>query len=115
MFVDFGVDDASHQSLMIELAILAQADLAERLTVWSKIGFNAGVSEDPMAVSARFSKGSRPMRAEADGLGNDLFFVNLGASYSLTEAISVGFAYRSEFHEGGASMQSVSLSSTFSF
>ena len=55
------------------------------------------------------------MRAEADGLSNDLWFVGVGANYKINDSISVGLGYRTEFRAGADNQNSVYLSSVFRF
>jgi autotransporter-associated beta strand protein len=105
----------SHDSLLFEMAVLAETDLTEKLSVWSQLGFNAGISENPHIINSVFAKGSRQMTTGADGLTDDLIFIGFGAEYRINESISIGAGYRGEFRPSHHTEHGFSISSSFRF
>ena len=109
------VDRDSHDSLLFEMAVLAETDLTEQLSVWSQLGFNAGISEDAHTINSVFVKGARQMTATADGLTDDLIFIGFGAEYRINESVSVGAGYRGDIRPSHHTEHGFTISSSFRF
>lgn len=105
----------SHDSLLFEMAVLAETDITEQLSIWTQLGFNAGISEDAHTLNSAFAKGSRGMTTAADGLTDNLIFIGLGAEYRFNESISVGAGYRGDFRPSHHTEHGFSISSSFRF
>jgi hypothetical protein len=104
-----------HESMLMELSLLAEMDWNDRLTLRGQIGANAALMDDDNVLQAKFVDGNRPMRITAEGLTDDLFFLNLGAEYRLNDSASIGLGYRSEFRSSHHMLHGLSLSSSFRF
>jgi len=113
--IALAVNHDPYHAALAEIALLAEAEVTNQLTLWTQLGANRGLGGQPPAITGRFASGSRSMRAEADGLSNDLWFVGVGANYKISDSISVGIGYRSDFRAGADNQNSVYLSSVFRF
>jgi opacity protein-like surface antigen len=109
------VNHENYDSALAEFSLLAEVDATNNLTLWAQLGASAGIGQDPYSTSGNFVKGSRTLRAEADGLSNDLWFIGLGANYKISDSISVNLGYRSEFRSDADSQNSFNLSCSFRF
>jgi autotransporter-associated beta strand protein len=104
-----------HESLLLELGLLAQVEVNNKLDLWGEAGLNIGLNGDGRVLKASFAKGSRAMRAEASGLENDSFFLGCGATYQITESVSAVVAYRADIRSGADAQQELRLSSSWRF
>ena len=104
-----------HQSMLAELALLAEMDWNDRLTLRGQLGGSAGLIDDDHVLRSSFAQGSRPMTITSEGLTDDLFFLGLGAEYELNESATIGFGYRSEFRSSHHTLHGFSLFSSFRF
>ncbi len=102
-------------SVLADLSLRAEAALTNKLAVWGQLGMTSGIGDDPRILSSRFVKGSRPFQTSADGLSNDAVHLGLGASYKLSDSMSVALGYRAEFRSEDGNFNGVSLSSSFRF
>ena len=76
---------------------------------------NIGLLDDGRALGAAFAKGSRGMRAEADGLDDDSLYLGCGAVYQITRDISACIGYRADIRSGAEAQQELRLSSSWQF
>jgi hypothetical protein len=104
-----------HESLLLELGLLAQMEVNPRLSLWGEGGLNIGLLGNSRAISANFAKGSRAMRAEAGGLDDDSLYLGCGAIYQVTADISAAIGYRADLRSGAESQQELRLSSSWRF
>jgi uncharacterized protein with beta-barrel porin domain len=104
-----------HDSFLMEAGIAAETDINDRLTLRGELGFNANLSDDPHVLRASFVAGSRPFQAIGEGMDDDLMYLGLSAVHRVTDAISIGAGWRSEFREDCDSAQSFILSSSIRF
>jgi hypothetical protein len=104
-----------HESLLLELGLLAQVEVNARLALWGEGGVNIGLLDDGRVLGASFAKGSRGMRAEADGLDDDSLYLGCGAIYQITEDIHVAIGYRADVRSGAEAQQELRLSSSWRF
>jgi hypothetical protein len=109
------VNQENYESALAEFALLAEVDLTRELSLWGQLGASAGIGQDPYSISGNFAKGSRTLRAEADSLSNDLWFIALGANYKISDSISVNLGYRSEFRSDADNQNIFNLSCSFRF
>jgi uncharacterized protein with beta-barrel porin domain len=103
------------ESLLLELGMLSQVEINAKLTLWGEGGMNLGLSDGDRVIAASFSKGSREMNAEADGLKNDLIYLGCGAAYLINDNIRTGIDYRIDIRSGADPQQEVRLSSSWRF
>jgi autotransporter-associated beta strand protein len=111
--LDVGRD--RHESLLLELGLLAQVEVNPGLSLWGEGGLNIGLLGNARAISANFVKGSRAMRAEAGGLDDDSLYLGCGAIYQITGDISAAIGYRADLRSGAESQQELRLSSSWRF
>jgi uncharacterized protein with beta-barrel porin domain len=104
-----------HESLLLELGLLAQVEVNARLALWGEGGVNIGLLDDGRVLGASFAKGSRGMRAEADGLDDDSLYLGCGAIYQITQDVRVAIGYRADVRSGAESQQELRLSSSWRF
>jgi outer membrane autotransporter protein len=109
------VDADHYNTLLFELGLLARAEVTRELSLWGELGVNVGVLDEGRSLSARFAKGGRTMRAEADGLDDDSVSLGFGAVYQITETINAGLGYRTDFRSGADNQHELRLSSSFRF
>jgi len=114
--IALNVERTNHDALLFEMGLCTEIDLTHRLTAWGQIGLDAGMNGDnPRSIDAAFVQGSRLMRAQSEGLGDDLLFIGLGLDYRLSDSVSLGIGYRSEFRQAHPAEQGCNVSSTFRF
>jgi uncharacterized protein with beta-barrel porin domain len=111
--LDVGRD--RHESLLVELGLLAQVEVNPKLALWGEGGINIGLLDDGRVLAASFAKGSRGMRAEADGLDDDSFYLGCGAVYQITDDIRAAIGYRADMRSGAEAQQELRLSSSWRF
>ncbi|MEI7912858.1 MAG: autotransporter outer membrane beta-barrel domain-containing protein, partial [Verrucomicrobiota bacterium] len=104
-----------YNSALAELSLRAEADLTHKLGLSAEAGLSAGIGDDPHTLTARFAKGSRAFQASADGISNDNIFLGLGATYKVSDSISVALGYRAEFRSDAGTFNGVHLASSFRF
>jgi hypothetical protein len=104
-----------HESLLLEFGMLAQVEVNPKLSLWGEGGFNIGLLDDGRVLAASFAKGSRGMRAEADGLDDDSLYLGCGAVYRITGDISAAIGYRADVRSGAEAQQELRLSSSWRF
>lgn len=108
--------ERDHQdSFLGEAAVTAEADLDEKTTVWGQIGLNADLLDNSHELHGSFVDGSRRFDTTADGMNDDLIFISLGAAYRVSDSISVGAGWRSEFRSDSDASQSFNISSSIRF
>lgn len=113
--IALAVSRNNYNSVLADLSLRAEASVTNKLAVWGQIGATSGIGDDPQVLTARFVKGSRPFQASADGLSNDSVYLGLGASYKISDSISVALGYRVEYRSEDGNYNGVSLSSSFRF
>lgn len=113
--IALNVNEDRHESFLFELGLLARVDVNDKVALWGEGGLNVGLMDDGRTLSARFSKGKRTMRAEADGLGDDAVYLGWGAEYRITEDIRATLGYRADFRSGSDAQQEIRLSSSWRF
>ena len=87
-----------------------------KLALWGEGGINIGLlGDDGRVLGASFAKGSRGMRAEADGLDEDSLYLGCGAVYQISDDIRVGIGYRTDIRSGAEAQQEVRFSSSWRF
>jgi autotransporter-associated beta strand protein len=111
--LDVGRD--RHESLLLELGLLARVEVNDQLALWGESGVNIGLLDDGRVLAASFATGSRAMRAEADGLDDDSLYLGFGAVYQITEDIRAGVGYRADLRSGADAQQELRLSSSWRF
>lgn len=104
-----------HESLLFELGLMAQLEVNENLSFWGEGGFNLGLLGDGRVLEASFAKGNRPMRATADGLGDDSIYLGWRAIYQITDDIHAGLGYRADFRPDVKVQQELRISSSWRF
>lgn len=104
-----------NDSLIWELGLLAWVDVNDKVALWGEGGLNIGLLDEGRTLGARFVKGSRGMRAEADGLGDDSVYLGCGATYRITGDIQAAIGYRADFRSGSDAQQEIRLSSSWRF
>ena len=109
------VDRDRNDSLIAELGLLAWIDVNDKVALWGEGGLNLGLFDDGRTLGARFAKGSRGMRADADGLGDDAVYLGWGAVYRITRDIEASLGYRADFRSGSEAQQEIRLSSSWRF
>ena len=113
--IALAVSRNNYNSVLADLSLRAEASVTNKLAVWGQIGATSGIGDDPQVLTARFVKGSRPFQASADGLSADSVYLGLGASYKISDSISVALGYRVEYRSEDGNYNGVSLSSSFRF
>jgi autotransporter-associated beta strand protein len=104
-----------HESLLLEMGLLAQVEVNPKLVLWGEGGANIGLLDDGRALGAAFATGSRGMRAEADGLDDDSLYLGCGAVYQISRDISACIGYRADVRSGAEAQQELRLSSSWRF
>jgi uncharacterized protein with beta-barrel porin domain len=104
-----------HESLLLELGLLAQVEVNSKLALWGEGGVNIGLLDNDRALGASFATGSRGMRAEAEGLDDDSFYLGCGAVYQITENINARLGYRADLRSEAEVQQELRLSSSWRF
>jgi hypothetical protein len=105
----------THESLLLELGLLAQVEVNPKFALWGEGGLNFGLLDDGRVISANFATGSRAMRAETDGLDDDSVYLGCGAVYRITEDIRAAIGYRADMRSGAETQQEIRLSSSWRF
>ncbi len=113
--IALGVNRDRHESLLLELGLLAQVELNQDLTLWAEGGLNIGLLDNERVHAARFVKGERTMRAGSGGLGDDSLYLGCGAVYQITHSIRASLGYRADFRSGAEAQQELRLSSSWHF
>jgi hypothetical protein len=113
--ITLDVDKDHDQSLLAEFSLLAEADITRQLVLSGLLGATAGCRDNTHELSGHFVSGQRPLRAQADGLSDDSWFVGVGATYHVNDACRVSLGYRSEFRSGTDNLNAINLSSTIRF
>jgi autotransporter-associated beta strand protein len=113
--IALSVNGDRHESLLCELGLLAWVDVNAKVALWGEGGWNIGLLDEGRTLGASFAKGSRVMRAEADGLGDDSVYLGWGAVYRITEDIRATLGYRADFRSGADAQQEIRLSSSWRF
>ncbi|OYV05142.1 MAG: hypothetical protein CFE26_13120, partial [Verrucomicrobiales bacterium VVV1] len=111
--LDVGHD--RHESLLLELGLLAHVEVTSKVTLWGESGVNIGLLDDGRVISAGFSKGSRKMSAVARGLADDSLYLGCGAVYQFSKNISANIGYRAAIRSGAEVQQELRLSSSWRF
>lgn len=78
-----------HESLLLELGLLAKVEVDSKVAMWVEGGVNIGLLDDGRVLTAEFSKDSREMRAEALGLEDESLYLGWGAVYQVSANINV--------------------------
>ena len=107
-------EDAYHSALA-ELSLRAEADLTAAITAHGLLGFRAAITDDPAALNARFTTGSRPQRATAAGLDGDAFFIGLGTTWRIRDNFVMGLNWRADFRDDADMENTVGLSTSIRF
>lgn len=109
------VDRDSYDQWTLEIGVAATASLTEQFTLNGQLGINAGLGSETHDINSSFVKGNRSITAEADGLTDDLFYLGLGLKYRVTQGITLGLNYRSDFRPSHPVEQGCNLSTAFRF
>jgi cytoskeletal protein CcmA (bactofilin family) len=104
-----------HESLLLELGLMAQVAVNDKTSLWGEGGINLGLHGDGRVLGASFAEGGRPMRAGADGLGDDSIYLGWGAVYQITEDVQAGLGYRADIRSGVEAQQELRISSSWRF
>lgn len=107
-------EDAYH-SAIAELSLRAEADLTDTLTAHGMLGFSMAIRDDDTALSATFTPGGRPFRANAAGLDGDAFFLGLGAEWRIRENLALGLNWRADIRSDADPENTIGISSGFRF
>ncbi len=113
--IALNVSPENYDNWILEMGVAADAKLSEQFTLQGQLGFNAGIGNDSHEIHSSFAKGNRGMRAEADGLTDNLFYLGAGLEYRVNGDFTIGLGYRSEFRPSHPIEQSCNLSSAFRF
>jgi autotransporter-associated beta strand protein len=104
-----------HDALLLELGLLSRVEVNPKLVLWGEGGFNIGLLDGGRVTSASFTKGSRGMRAESDGLDDDSLYLGCGAIYQISGNIHASIGYRADIRSGSEAQQEIRLSSSWRF
>ncbi len=113
--VGLAVFEDQRDSLIFELGVDGVMKVNEQVTATARGGVRQGIIDDPVVLGARFTSGSRPMRAEVDGLSGNSGYLGLGMNWRATEAIAVGFDYDAEIRTDAELQHGAALSCTWRF
>ena len=113
--VDLAVFEDRRESLVFELGVDGEMKVNERVTATARGGFRQGALDEPVVLGGRFVDGSRPMRAEVDGLSASSIYAGLGVIFQANEAMALGLNYDAEFRTEADCQHGAALSCTWRF
>lgn len=113
--VGLAVFEDQRDTLIFEAGLDGVMKVNDKLTATARGGLRQGVIDDPVVLGARFLSGSRPMRAEVDGLSGNSAYLGFGMNLRTTEAIAVGLDYEAEIRTDANVQHGAALSATWRF
>lgn len=112
--IPLNVSQDHYHALLLEGGIGLEADVTERLTLRSDLGFSATLDRSDHGMAASFG-GGRPIHAVSGGLSEDMLFLGIGAVIRASDDLNLGLGYRSEWRGGNDRLNSGSISASFRF
>lgn len=113
--VDLAVFEDRRETLVLELGVDGEMKVNDKVTATARGGLRQGVIDEPVVLGGRFVDGSRPMRAEVDGLSANSVYAGLGVIFQANESVALGFNYDAELRTEADCQHGAALSCTWRF